>query len=158
VSLDTERQRALEALYDQYAERLDDGPLDTWPDLFMEDCDYRVIPRDNFDEGLPVAIIRCESRGMLMDRVRSVQETIMYEPRYLRHQITNIRGTARPDGGIDTVANYLVVEVLPDRLPQILSVGRYLGEVAEAEGTLLFARMQVVYDSVLVPNSIVYPL
>lgn len=158
MSLDATRQRRLEALYDRYAELLDDGPLDAWPDLFVEDCDYRVLPRDNYDQGLPIAIIRCESRGMLSDRVRSVQETIMHEPRYLRHQITNIRGTEQPDGGIDVVANYLVVEVLSDRLPQILSVGRYLSRVVEEDGTLRFARMQVVYDSVLVPNSIVYPL
>ncbi len=158
MSLSMEQQRALEALHNQYGERLDDGPLETWPELFTEACDYRVIPRDNFDQGLPVAIIRCESRGMLMDRVRSVQETIMHEPRYLRHQITNVRGTARPDGGIDALASYLVVEVLPDQLPQILSVGRYLSEVVEDGGSLRFARMRVVYDSVLVPNSIVYPL
>ncbi len=158
MSLDSARQRQLEALYDRYAELLDDGPLEDWPALFEEECDYRVIPRDNHDQGLPMAIIRCESRGMLMDRVRSVQETIMHEPRYLRHQITNIRGTGRADGGIDAVAHYLVVEVLPDRLPQILSVGRYLSRVVEDGGDLRFAGMRVVYDSVLVPNSIVYPL
>lgn len=158
MSLDATRQRMLEALFNRYAELLDDGPLETWPDLFMEDGDYRVIPRDNYDQGLPMAIIRCESRGMLADRVRAVQETIMHEPRYLRHQITNVRGTEQSDGGIDVVAHYLVVEVLADRLPQILSVGRYLSRVVEDDGKLRFAAMQVVYDSVLVPNSIVYPL
>ena len=158
MSLDAGRQRELEALFDRYAELLDDGPLEDWPALFEEECDYRVVPRDNYDRGLPMAIIRCESRGMLMDRVRSVRETIMHEPRYLRHQITNIRGTGRADGGIDAVANYLVVEVLPDSLPQILSVGRYLSRVTAADDGFRFAEVLVVYDSVLVPNSIVYPL
>lgn len=152
------QQRRLEDLYDHYGALLDDGPLEDWPALFTEDCTYLVVPRDNFEQDLPLAIIRCESRGMLMDRVRSVQETIMFEPRYLRHQITNIRGTVREDGSFDVIANYLVIEVLPDELPKILSVGRYLDLVVEDAGELRFAEKWVVYDSVLVPNTIVYPL
>jgi len=158
VSLDPAQQRRLEELYALYGELLDDGPLEDWPSLFTEDCSYLVVPRDNFEQDLPLAIIRCESRGMLEDRVRSVQETIMFEPRYLRHQITNIRGTVREDGGFDVLANYLVIEVLPDELPKILSVGRYLDIVVEEEDELRFAEKWVVYDSVLVPNTIVYPL
>ena len=170
MSLDPDRQRRLTDLFDRYGALLDDGPLEAWPELFTEACDYRVIPRDNFDAGLPLAIMRCESRGMLMDRVHSVQETIMHEPRYLRHQITNVRGSAQDDGSINVAANYLVVEVLPDALPQILSVGRYLGRVVNeppasdtgsgtgANGGLVIQALTVVYDSVLVPNTIVYPL
>jgi len=158
VSLDPAQQRRLEELYALYGELLDDGPLEDWPALFTEDCSYLVVPRDNFEQDLPLAIIRCESRGMLEDRVRSVQETIMFEPRYLRHQITNIRGTVREDGGFDVLANYLVIEVLPDELPKILSVGRYLDIVVGAEDALRFAEQWVVYDSVLVPNPLVYPL
>ncbi len=149
---------SLEDLYTDYARLLDDGPLEAWPDLFLEDCLYLAIPRDNFDAGLPLATLRCESRGMLTDRVRAVHETIMYEPRYLRHHITQISPRQRSDGQIDVTANYSVVEVLHDELPRILSVGRYLDIVAEQDGELRFAEKRVVYDSVLVPNTIVYPL
>jgi len=149
----------LEDLYTDYARLLDDGPLEEWPRLFLESCLYLAIPRDNFDAGLPLATLRCESRGMLADRVKAVQETIMYEPRYLRHQITQIRPHPRDDGRLDVTANYSVMEVLHDELPRILSVGRYLDIVAEdADGTLRFAEKRVVYDSVLVPNTIIYPL
>lgn len=152
-------QLELEALYNRYAQLLDDGPLERWPDLFTEHCSYRVIPRDNHDAGLPLAIIRCDSRDMLRDRVRAVQETIMHEPRYLRHHITNVSASLSEDGPINVVAHYSVIEVLPDELPRILSVGRYLDVVVRsADGALRFLEKQVVYDSVLVPNSIVYPL
>jgi salicylate 5-hydroxylase small subunit len=158
VILEAGLQRELEALYVEYARRLDDGPLGEWPNLFTQECLYRIVPRDNYDQGLPLAIMRCESRGMLADRVRSVQETIMHEPRYLRHFITNVSGAAEA-GRIAASANYLVVEVLADELPRILSVGRYLDVIERLpdEG-LLFAEKTVVYDSVLVPNTIVYPL
>jgi salicylate 5-hydroxylase small subunit len=140
------RNRLLD-LYADYAEKLDDGPLQDWPALFCEDCLYQLTPRDNFERGLPLAIMRCESRGMLEDRVRAVQETVMHEPRYLRHHITNIS------------ANYSVIEVLHDELPHILSVGRYIDVVErQPNGALLFKVKQCVYDSVLVPNTIVYPV
>ena len=154
-----ELQHELETLYAHYAEVLDDGPLNEWPLMFTEECMYKVVPRDNFDSGLPLAIVRCESRGMLEDRVRSVEETMMYEPRYLRHHITNIRVKNTTDEVIEAVANYSVIEVLHDELPKVLSVGRYLDKVVRSDdGQLLFAEKICVYDSVLVPNTIVYPL
>jgi salicylate 5-hydroxylase small subunit len=163
VKLDVEVRYELEDLYARYARALDDGPLETWPDLFVEECLYQVIPRDNYEQNLPLAIMRCESRGMLMDRVHAVKETIMYEPRYLRHQITNIRPTLHDDkehhDALSVSAHYSVIEVLHDELPKILSVGRYLDLVTRnSSGELQFKEKRVIYDSVLVPNTIVYPL
>ena len=157
--LDAGQQYELEMLYARYAQVLDDGPLADWPELFTEECLYRIVPRDNFEADLPLAIMHCESRGMLADRVHAVQETIMHEPRYLRHHITNVMATQSEDGHLQARANYSVVEVLNDELPRILSVGRYLDRVVrDADGSLRFAEKLVVYDSVLVPNTIVYPL
>jgi salicylate 5-hydroxylase small subunit len=152
-------QYEVEQLYSRYAALLDDGPLRDWPELFAEACLYLLLPRDNYDRGLPLAIIRCESRGMLVDRVRAVEETIMHEPRYVRHQITNVRLAARTDGRIDSNAHYSVVEVLPDDLPRILSVGRCIDVIQRrSDGALEFVEKRCVYDSVLVPNTIVCPV
>ena len=157
--LDFTQQQHLDALYADYARSLDDGPLEDWPNLFSEQCLYLVIPRDNYDQGLPMAIMRCESRGMLQDRVNAVRQTIMHEPRYLRHQITNISAKLDDNGFIHATANYSVIEVLEGELPKILSVGRYIDTIElDADGALRFVEKQVVYDSVLVPNTIVYPL
>ncbi len=159
MAIDAALQCELENLYSRYGALLDDGPLRDWPDLFAEQCLYLVTPRDNYDRGLPLAIIRCESRGMLTDRIRATQETIMHEPRYLRHQITNVRVLGIAAGSIDVTANFTVIEVLPDELPRILSVGRYIDVVQRrSDGALQFSEKRCVYDSVLVPNTIVYPL
>ena len=162
---------ALQDLYARYACALNDGPLDDWPELFTVDCLYLLIPRDNYDRGLPMAIMRAESRDMLIDRVRSVKETIMHEPRYLRHHITNIRVLRRgevpqldkmpqlDEGQFQVTANYSVIEVLQDELPRILNCGRYLDTIhQQGNGELLFKEKTCVYDSVLVPNSIIYPV
>ncbi len=155
--IDTAEQRhRLENLFADYASLLDDGPVDQWPMLFTTDCLYLLIPRENFDQDLPLAIIRAESRGMLEDRVRSVTETIMHEPRYLRHHITNIRVKGESPAGLEVQASYSVMEVLQDELPRILSVGRYLSLIDRER--MQFREQRVIYDSVLVPNTIVYPI
>lgn len=150
---------ALEDLYAEYARLLDDGPLEDWPALFLEDCLYLAIPRENHDAGLPLATLRCESRAMLRDRVRAIKETVMYEPRHLRHHITQIRPQQRDANTFAVTAHYSVLEVLPDDLPRVLSVGRYLDVlVRSGDDQLMFAEKRVVYDSVMVPNTLVYPL
>ena len=40
-----------------------------WPELFVDACVYKVIPRENFEQGFPVAVIYCESRDMLFGSV-----------------------------------------------------------------------------------------
>ena len=148
----------LQKLYNDYASVLDDGPLSNWPDLFTEQCLYLIQPRDNYDKDLPLAVVRCESRGMLQDRVRAVEETIMYEPRYLRHHITNISADDLHSDEFTVTANYSVIEVLADQLPSMLSTGRYLDQVVREQEGLRFQQKRVVYDSVLVPNSLIFPL
>ena len=148
----------IEGLYTAYAATLDDDDLDAWPDLFTEDCLYQVIPRDNFDRDLPLALIRCESRAMLRDRVTAVRETTMFEPRYVRHLISNIRVSPETDGVIEAQANYAVFETMTDAYTRVFNIGRYLDKLVREDGRLLFSEKRCVYDSVLVPNSIIYPI
>ena len=158
MRVDPGLQYELEELYARYAEALDDGPLEDWPEFFTEECLYLIIPRDNHELGLPMAIVRCESRDMLRDRVTAVQETMMYEPRYLRHHVTNLRVRSVDDEVLSAVANFSVIEVLPDELPRILMVGRYLDTLRREEGAWRFSERRCVFDSLLVPNSIIYPV
>ena len=83
----------------------------------------------------------------------------MHEPRYLRHHVTNVRVTSVDVGHIGVNAHSSVIEVLPDALPRILSVGRYIDVLQRrSDGALEFVEKRCVYDSVLVPNTIVYPV
>jgi 3-phenylpropionate/cinnamic acid dioxygenase small subunit len=149
----------LATLYARYASVLDDGPLQDWPGFFTSECMYQVVPRDNFELGLPVAIMRCESRGMLEDRVTAVTETMLFEPRYLRHHITDILVQDVAAGALRVRANFSVIEVLPDELPRISIAGHYRDQlVREADGQWRFREKLCVFDSVLIPNSIVYPV
>ena len=151
-------QYRLEQLYNRYATLLNDGPLEEWPGLFCEECFYAVTPRENHEADLPLAIMRCESRAMLEDRIYSVQKTMVYEPRYIRHHITNVQILDENEGLIKTTANYTVIETLTDELPKILNSGKYLDKIKMDDGEYRFVEKVCVYDSVLVPNSIIYPV
>ena len=148
----------IEELLAEYASVLDAADLERWPEFFTESCFYEIIPRENYDRGLPLAIMRCESQGMLRDRVVAMRETMMYEPRYLRHLISGIRVTGRTTDGIAVEANYAVFETLIDDLTHIFNVGRYLDRIVRRADQLKFAEKHCVFDSVLVPNSLIYPL
>ncbi|MCG8544439.1 MAG: salicylate hydroxylase [Alphaproteobacteria bacterium] len=151
----------LDDLYTAYAGVPDDGPLEDWPRFFVDPCDYQLIPRENYECGLPLAVMKCESTGMLMDRVRSVQELLMYEPRYLRHMISNVRiqEVVETNTRLKVVANYAVLETLRDDFTRVLNAGRYIDQIVrDADGALKFAVKHCVYDSELVPNSITHPV
>ena len=85
-----------------------------------------MIPRENYDRGLPLAIMRCESKGMLKDGVVAIRDTMMYEPRYMRHIISALRVTGESPDGITVETNYAVFETLVDDLTHVFNVGRYL--------------------------------
>ena len=146
-------------VYSRYTEVLDDGPLERWPDFFTEQCMYQIVPRDNYDRGLPVAIMRCESRAMVADRVTAIQETMMFEPRYLRHQTSDIRIDQATARSVNVLANFSVIEILPNELPRVLMAGRYLDQLERDQHDAWLYREKIcVFDSVLVANSIVYPV
>lgn len=148
----------IEDLYAEYADVLDMMELERWPELFTENAFYDVIPRENYDRDLPLAIMRCESRAMMEDRVRAIRETLMFEPRYVRHLISSFRITPGIEGEIGVTANYLVLETLSDEMTKILNAGRYVDTLVREGRALRFKEKRCVYDSTVVPNSLVYPV
>lgn len=149
---------AVEDLYATYAEVLDDGDIERWPELFTDDAEYLIVARENHQQGLPLALVRCESRAMLIDRVQAITRLSFYAPRVLRHLISGLR-VRRGDGDhLEVRANYVVFQTLADEETTVLSTGRY-EDVIDARGdTAAFARKVCVYDNPLITNSLVYPL
>lgn len=149
---------AVQHLFAEHGACLDDDRLDDWLDLFTEDCLYLVIARENADRGLPLATIRCESRGYLQDRIVAVRETSMYAPRYQRHVIGTARIQEGPSGRVAADASYVIVQTLVEEPTEVFSAGRYAAVVDVSTDRARFAELRCIYDSTLVPNSIVKPL
>jgi len=148
----------LEELYAEYAGCLDDGELERWPELFTEACRYEIIPRENFDRGLPLATMRCESKAMLVDRVAALRRTSVYGPRALRHLVSGLRILAVEGESVRAQASYAVLQTLPDEHTTVFNAGRYLDRLVREHGALKFQERLCVYDSVLVPGSLVVPI
>ena len=156
--MNAERFQQLLALYADYAAVLDAGDWERWPAFFTADCRYRVQPRENFDQGLPLCTMSFESQGMLRDRVYGISHTLFHEPYYQRHVIGVPRVLDASEASMKVEANYAVFRTKPSEPSTVFNVGRYLDTVRITPGGLLFEDKLVVFDSELIANSLIYPL
>lgn len=163
MSIDTSSRSAQRAelrdLYEDYALCLDEDRLEQWPDFFVEDCQYRVLSRENHDADLPVGLIYCLSKGMLKDRVNALRQTTVFEPRSLRHFISGV--ALRESQGDDVLlsqANFAIMESMSDRDPIVNMVGRYLDTWRRDDGGWKIVARDCVYDNYRVRTSLITPV
>ena len=149
---------AVSELYAEYAACLDEGRMDDWPNFFVPECHYRIVPRENHDRGLPLATIDLTGRGMLLDRVYGAQSTLFHAPYYQRHLIGPVRFRGEENEAILTEANYLVIRTKRDKPSEVFNAGRYLDRIVRTTDGLKFVEKVCVFDSELIPNSIIYPI
>jgi salicylate 5-hydroxylase small subunit len=145
-------------LYCDYDNALNDGELERWPELFTESCIYQVVPRENHEQGFPIAAMSCESRAMLADRVVALRETALYAPRIMRRITGAVCVRALEADGLRLTANFALFQTMQDHPSEVFLCGRHLDRVVDDRGTLRFAERICVYDSTIVPTSLVYPV
>ena len=158
IALDFATYQALVQLYAEYACAVDSGDWDLWPGFFVDDCRYRLVPRENHERGLPLATLSFESKGMLKDRVYGIRETLFHDPYYQRHVVGAPVVRAASPGRIESEANYAVFRTKLDGPSTVFNVGRYLDVVVSTPDGLRFQSRTVVFDSEMIPNSIIYPI
>jgi 3-phenylpropionate/cinnamic acid dioxygenase small subunit len=158
LTVGLELRARLADLYCAYDDTLNEGALERWPDLFTEACVYKVLPRENFERGLPVAVIYCESRDMLADRVVALRETALYAPRIARRITSGIHLRSIEGGVLCLTANFTVLQTMQDQPSELFLCGSCRDRVVDDGGELRFAERLFIYDSTIVPTSLVYPV
>ena len=158
TNLDANTYLDLSRLYAAYAHAVDSGNWDLWPAFFIEQCSYRLQPRENHERNLPLATLSFESRGMLEDRVYGIKETLFHDPYYQRHVVGAPIVHASSAERIESEANYAVFRTKLDGPSTVFNVGRYLDVVVATPAGLKFKSRVVVFDSEMIPNSIIYPI
>ena len=148
----------LEDLYADYAACLDEERFEDWPEFFSDPCLYKIVPRENFERGLPLATWLCESKGYLADRVTAIRKTAVYAPRYVRRMVSGMRVLGWSDAVLEVRASYLALETLQDELTRVFNAGQYRDKLVVEDGRLKFREKLCIFDSILVPNSLIYPL
>ncbi len=148
-------QMQVDRLNADYGAALDEKRFDDWPDFFVDDGQYKVQARENFDRGLPLAL---KSRGMMKDRVYGVTQTIYHGPYYTRHVVSPARVLSDQGGLVRAESNYAVFRTRPGDASEVYNVGRYIDEIVRTEAGLRFRSRLCVYDSEMVLNSLIYPI
>ena len=151
-------QMRVDQLNADYAAVLDEKRFEEWPEFFVEDGHYKVQARENFDRGLPLALMALESRGMMKDRVYGVTQTIYHGPYYMRHIVSPARILSQEGDAITAEANYAVFRTRPGGVSEVYNVGRYIDELTQKDGSLKFRSRLCVYDSEMILNSLIYPV
>ena len=145
-------------LYGAYDEALAEGQYERWPEFFTEACLYKIIPRENYDAGLPVALIYAESRAMLTDRVAALRKTILYAPRLVRKLTGGIVLRSLDADGMRLSASFTLFQTLLNEPSTVFLCGRHYDRVVEDAGALRFAERICVTDATLVPTSLIFPI
>ena len=116
------------------------------------------VPRENHERGFPLATLSFESKGMLKDRVYGIRETLFHDPYYQRHVVSaplvrevedgphRLRGELR---GVPDQARRSYDGLQRRPLPRRRGAHARRPEVPVAP---------VIYDSEMIPNSIIYPI
>lgn len=148
----------VEDLLHEYVSTIDDDRLEEWPEFFIDNCEYKVIPRENSDLDLPAAIIYCDSKGMLRDRVVALRKANIYPAHYCRHLISNARIISESDGIIHAESGYAVFHTRKDGESKIYNVGKYIDHIVRDAGRLKYLSKQCVFDTHLINTLMVTPI
>ncbi|WP_137174154.1 aromatic-ring-hydroxylating dioxygenase subunit beta [Massilia sp. HP4] len=155
---DIQAYLALVQLNADYASAIDAADWDRWVGFFLEDCEYKVQPRENHERGFPLATLSLLSRRMLQDRAYGIRETLFHDPYYQRHVVGLPRILRRDGDMIEAESNYAVFRTKLSQETTVFNVGRYLDRVRITADGMKFASRLCIYDTEMIPNSLIYPI
>lgn len=145
-------------LLNAYAQCIDNDELERWPDFFTDKCLYRIIPRENHEVGLPTAVMWCDSRGMLEDRVTALRHANVYQVQWYRHIISNPVITSEDGETLHVQSNYAVFKTCNDGESTVYNVGRYVDVIVRVNGKLKFKERSAIFDTHKITTLMVIPI
>ncbi len=152
----------VEELLAAYVHCIDNDRLEEWPDFFTDPCLYQIISRENTEQGWPIAVVYCDSRGMLRDRVVAHRKANIYAPHAYRHIVSSLNVTQQDDGTVRASANYVVYRTMLDAVnyghTEVFSVGEYRDVIVIENEAAKFREKTVVVDTARVLSLLVTPL
>ena len=157
-----EIRQVIEDLIHDYVHCIDDNDLERWPLLFASQCLYKVVPRENADLNLPIAIMYCDSQGMLQDRVTAHRKANLFAAHFYRHLVSSVRISEENDGIYSVRSNYVVFRTAADAVQygatEIYSAGAYYDKIVLESGIAKFKEKIVIADTCKVSSLLVTPL
>jgi 3-phenylpropionate/cinnamic acid dioxygenase small subunit len=147
-----EEQFAVQVLLAEYGGLLDLGRYEDWLALFAAECRYAVGPRENDEAGLPVALILCDSRAMLEDRIAALRQANKYNLHTDRHIIGLPRIVVAEANGIAIEAPFAVYQTDQEGETRLFATGLYRDRLEREADALRLADKLVLLDTFAVPT------
>ena len=151
------RQEML-ALQDEYIATLDTDALEAWPEMFVEDCLYEIIPKENVDQGLPAPVIYCDSKKMLRDRVVSLRNANIFQPVIYRHFFSGLAIERVEDETVWMQCSYLVINTSQLGDSKVYQTGRYHDIVTRDADRWRFKSKRAIYDTSRIQTALAVPI
>jgi anthranilate 1,2-dioxygenase small subunit len=162
------RQAALDLLT-RYVRIVDDPRrIEEWPGLFADQAEYVVVTRENLERGLPIAVIRDDSKDRIVDRVTIIREfwgaggraeDRHYNDAWPRHLVGPVWVEFAESGEALVGANFAIYQVVQvDVAPRLLATGEYRDVVEFSAHTPKFKTKTVILDTPVLQDVFVYPL
>ena len=130
-----------------YARAIDNEQFEQWPELFHDDCLYKVTTADNVAQGLEGGVMYADSRAMLQDRVSALRKANIYERQRYRHIVGLPVVLGEKDGIAEAETPFLIVRIMRDGVMDVFATGCYRDKVkADAAGELRFVERIAVCD------------
>ena len=143
----------------RYVAAIDDNKLEEWPDFFVANGSYRVTTAENFERGLPLALIYATSRAMLRDRVRSLRDANVYEAQRYRHLIGPALIGGQEGGEVRAQTSFMVARIMHTGETTLFATGRYVDRIAIAgDAVPRFIEKTVILDSRQIDTLLAIPL
>ncbi len=148
----------MQDLQDRYIATIDNDRLEDWAALFVEDCLYEIMPRENEELGLPAPLIHCDNAAMLRDRVLSLRHANIFEKPAYRHMVSGLAVERVDEATVAMSCNYLVVNTTQEGNSAVYQAGRYLDRVVRTPEGWRFKSKRAIYDTLRVQTLLAYPI
>ena len=142
----------------KYGALLDAEKYDEWLGLFAAECRYNVMPRENYDRGLPAALIFCDSRAMLEDRIRALREANKFNIHTDRHLIGLPRIIGSEADKLDIEAPFAVYQTDQEGETRLFATGLYRDRLVAGQGGPIIRDKLILLDTFAVPSLLATPL
>ena len=145
------------ALYDlfvTYGALIDAAEFDAWLALFAATCSYQIVPRENYERGLPAGLVYCDSRAVLEDRIRALREANKYNIHTDRH----IVGLPRISDVTLVEAPFAVYQTDQEGETRLFATGLYRDRLEPVGSRLKIRDKLILLDTFAVPILLATPL
>jgi len=149
------------AAYDllaQYGFLADSNKYEEWLELFSPRCSYYVKPRENEEFGLAAALIYCDSRSMLEDRIQALRIASKYNIHCDRHIIGLPRIVSNEPDEISIEAPFAVYQTEQEGDTRLFATGLYRDRLERSGEVLKIREKMVLVDSFAIQSLLATPL